>query len=208
LRERGDQFTPATSAREWQAGVGEERLFIDDCTRVPGNEVNVKKIHWKSIALAVVCLAVALPQFAAAEPKNLVVGVVFLCGAALYMFHALRASTGDDAGAARVKIIFDDSTITAQYGNGERRSIAWSALTKVGITTTDEGPMVDDVFWGLHSGERVEVVYPCEAHGAHELLGAMQARLKDFDNEALIRAMGSTSNHRFVVWQSTAVAQS
>ncbi|HEY9010152.1 MAG TPA: hypothetical protein VIN06_03970 [Devosia sp.] len=167
----------------------------------------MRKIRWKSIALAAVCLAIAFPQFAASEPKSTVVGVVFLCGAALYVFHALRSSTGDDPGASKVQVSFDDSTITVRYGNGERRSIAWNALTKVGITTTDEGPVVDDVFWGLHSQERVEVVYPSEAIGAKELLGAMQARLKDFNNEALIRAMGSTANDRFVVWQSADVAQ-
>jgi hypothetical protein len=170
--------------------------------------MNVRKIRWKSIALGAVCLAIAFPQFMVAKPKNLVAGAVLLCGAALYVFHALRSSRGGDAGASKVQVFFDDSTITAQYGNGERRSIAWNALTKVGITTTDEGPMVDDVFWGLHSQERVEIVYPSEAIGAQELLRAMQARLKDFNNEALIRAMGSTANDRFVVWQSAAIAQS
>jgi hypothetical protein len=172
------------------------------------NKVNVRKLRWKSIALAAVCIAIAFPQFVAAQPKNLVAGVVFLCGAALYLFHALRPSKCDDTGASKVHVSFDDLTITARYANGQRRSIAWNVLTKVGITTTDEGPMVDDVFWGLHSQERVEIVYPSEAIGAQELLGAMQARLKDFNNEVLIRAMGSTANNRFVVWQSAAVAQS
>lgn len=169
--------------------------------------MKLRKIRWTSIALAAVCLAIAWPQFVAAGTKSLVVGLAFLCGAGLYVLHALRRSEVGEIGVARVKVFFDDATITAQYGNGERRSVAWNDLVKVGITTTDEGPMVDDVFWGLHSPNRVEVVYPSEAIGAQDLLGAMQTRLEGFSNEAVIRAMGSTANERFVVWQSAAVTQ-
>jgi len=170
--------------------------------------VSLRKIGWTSIALAAICLAIAWPQFAAGGTKGLVVGIGWLCGAGLFVFHALRPSGLGELGVAKVKVSFDGATITAQYGNGERRSIAWGDLVKVGITTTDEGPMVDDVFWGLYSSDRVEVVYPSEAIGAQDLLGAMQTRLDGFDNEAVIRAMGSTANERFVVWQSTAVSSS
>jgi len=168
--------------------------------------VKLRKIRWTSIALAVVFLAIAWPQFVAGGTRSLIAGIVFLCGAGLYVFNALRRTEGE-TGVPRVKVFFDDATITAQYGNGERRSISWNDLVKVGITTTDEGPTVDDVFWGLHSPEQVEVVYPSEATGAQDLLGAMQSRLEGFDNEAVIRAMGSTANERFVVWQSAAVTQ-
>lgn len=168
----------------------------------------MRRIRWTGIAAAVALLAIAWPQFVAAEPKHLVAGAVMVCGAVALFFDALRRSGGGETGASQVRVDFDDSRITARYGNGERRSIAWDDLVQVGITTTDEGPMVDDLFWGLHSRERVEVVYPSEAVGAQALLAAMQARLKGFDNEALVRAMGSTANDRFVLWQSAADVQS
>lgn len=170
--------------------------------------MKVRQIRWMSIALAFVCLAIALPQFVARDRRHLVAGVAFLCGAALYVFHALRRPTDADEGTSKVQVFFDESRITARYGNGERRSMTWDDLVRVGITTTDEGPAVDDVFWGLHSQEGVEIVYPSEAIGAQALLGAMQSRLKDFNNEAVIRAMGSTGNDRFVVWQAAAAAES
>jgi hypothetical protein len=103
---------------------------------------------------------------------------------------------------ALCEVTFDDRTITARYPNGETRAIRWDELTLVGIKTTDEGPFVADVFWGLHGPDgKPQVVYPQGATGEEGLLAEMQHRLADFDDKQLIKAMGSTRNAFFVIWQ-------
>lgn len=125
--------------------------------------------------------------------------------AVYYAFDLLRqpdtASASIATASSKVTIEFTDATITAQYGDGGTRSVAWASLTKVGITTTDEGPFVQDVFWGLHCREGVAVAYPQDANGSREFLVAMQNRLPDFDNRTVIEAMGSCSNAKFTVWE-------
>jgi hypothetical protein len=104
---------------------------------------------------------------------------------------------------ARCAVRFDDRIIAVRYPAGETRAIAWDELTLVGIKTTDEGPFVADVFWGLHGPDgKPQVVYPQGATGEEGLLAEMQRRLVDFDNRQLIEAMGSTRNAFFVIWQS------
>ena len=102
---------------------------------------------------------------------------------------------------------FDDTAISVTSPNAEKRSLAWSQLTKVGIRTTDEGPMQADVFLGLHrDSETPAVVFPGGATGESEIIAAMQARLPGFSNEELIKAMGSTSNAHFVIWEAASAA--
>jgi hypothetical protein len=104
---------------------------------------------------------------------------------------------------AKNVISFDDDQITVKYGTGETRSIRWSDLNMVGIRTTDEGPFLEDVYWGLHlNAENPEIVYPQGATGAQELLGELQRRLPEFDNAKLCEAMGCTNNAFFLLWKS------
>jgi hypothetical protein len=86
---------------------------------------------------------------------------------------------------------------------GELRVVTWQALTGVGIRTTDEGPWSPDVFWGLHENNSTSasVVFPGGSTGEPELIRAMQERLPGFRNEEFIRAMQSTWNSHFVVWE-------
>ena len=99
-------------------------------------------------------------------------------------------------------VTFDERTITVRYSGGETRAIEWDELTMVGIRTTDEGPFVADVFWELHGPDGgPRVVYPQGATGEDKLLAEMQRRLAGFDDSQLIKAMGSTRNAFFVIWQ-------
>ncbi len=70
------------------------------------------------------------------------------------------------------------------------------------IETTDEGPFVPDVFWLLLTKDMSSgCIIPQGAAGENKLLEAMQKRLSGFNNEALIEAMGSTDNGRFLIWE-------
>lgn len=165
--------------------------------------MNRPRPAWGHLFWLVICLVLGAPFLVGGpEIRNLwkagffaLAGLVF----GLVFVRSFRPASEDDAEPG-VRVSFTDSTVTAMYGHGETRSMSWAALSKVGITTTDEGPVLEDVFWGLHAGDEVKVVYPGSAVGAQELLAAMQERLHGFDNDALIRAMGSSSHAQFVVW--------
>ena len=97
---------------------------------------------------------------------------------------------------------FDTDAITVVGPDGETQSVRWRDLTKVGIRTTDDGPWNPDVFWGLHAGEeKAALVFPGGATGEQEVVAAMQAQLTGFDDQQVIKAMGSTSNAYFLIWK-------
>jgi hypothetical protein len=81
-------------------------------------------------------------------------------------------------------------------------TIAWNDIDEISIVTTDEGPWADDVFWLFLSRDRSRgCVVSNYADGFKELLPQIQ-RLPGFDNHAVISAMGSAVNQRFIVWKS------
>lgn len=176
-----------------------------------GVALKPRSIKWSSAAGLFVCILLGagglLPYLDGKGESKGVWGAAFFAFCAFYYAYDLFRAKSTASAASRdpvgaVTVAFTDTTITAKYGNGETRSVAWASLTKIGITTTDEGPFVQDVFWGLHSGEEVAVAYPQDANGGQELLRAMQERLTDFDNRSVIEAMGSTSNAKFTVWEN------
>lgn len=102
-------------------------------------------------------------------------------------------------------VTFNDDVIEVSDPAGEIRRVRWDQITRVGIRTTDEGPFLPDVFWGIHAGgDEPVVVFPGGASGESELLTALQRTLPGFSNDELIAAMRSTSNAYFLLW-STAV---
>jgi hypothetical protein len=67
-------------------------------------------------------------------------------------------------------------------------TVQWSDLQAVITMTTDQGPLLDDVFWVL-VGKDSGCVVPSEAEGMNNLLVRLQ-RLPGFDNRKVIEAMG------------------
>ncbi len=131
-----------------------------------------------------------------------VVAIVVVVGIVLWVGSRGRKGRPGPMPQALCAVAFDDRTITVRYPNGDTRAIGWDELTLVGIKTTDEGPFVEDVFWGLHGPDgEPQVVYAQGATGEEELLVEMQRRLVDFDNRQLIEAMGSARNAFFVIWK-------
>src|SRR3712207_6742199 len=45
------------------------------------------------------------------------------------------------------RVEFDALSIRRYFPNGQVERIAWNELAEIWIVTTDEGPLVDDVFW-------------------------------------------------------------
>ncbi|PTY02998.1 hypothetical protein DB347_22650 [Opitutaceae bacterium EW11] len=97
--------------------------------------------------------------------------------------------------------MFDDREVRFQKPDGTSDSIAWGDIAEVGVLTTDEGPIQEDVFFMLLDREHKRgCAIPQGAAGTDVLLTRLQA-LPGFDNAKLIEAMGCTSNNRFVCWR-------
>ncbi|MDR6266465.1 hypothetical protein [Roseobacter sp. N2S] len=73
-------------------------------------------------------------------------------------------------------------------------------LTRLEIVTTDKGPLQDDVFWVLTHLGGAPLSIPASAQGSDLLFDAF-APLKGIDFETAVRAMGSTQNARFLIWE-------
>jgi hypothetical protein len=97
----------------------------------------------------------------------------------------------------------DDTGIMAILPSGARATLRWVDLTRVTIRTTDEGPHATDVFWEFHTRDRSPAfAVPGGATGESDLLHALGTRLPGFRHEEVVRAMGSTSNDLFLVWEA------
>ena len=100
---------------------------------------------------------------------------------------------------SRWVVAVSDTQISCTRPNGNAESLNWDDLKIVVIETTNEGPFAADVFWYL-AGEQTGCVVPLGAMGEDVIVKRLQA-LPRFDNEAFGKAMASTSNRRFIVWQ-------
>jgi len=102
------------------------------------------------------------------------------------------------------RVEFDELSVTHFRADGEVEILSWDDLHEVGIVTTDEGPLSEDVFFVLLAADRATgCVIPQFSEGSQELLSRLQ-ELKGFDSEAVITAMSTTSNSKFVCWEKSA----
>jgi hypothetical protein len=120
---------------------------------------------------------------------------LFCTGKAKHQDHGLQPE-------ASVVVTFDSEIIRCQKPNSEEESIRWADLDAVLIETTDEGPIMPDVFWLLLSKTmKSGCVFPQGATGEEALLSEMQEKLPGFDNDMFIKAMTATENNKFLIWE-------
>jgi len=101
-------------------------------------------------------------------------------------------------------VTFNEDVVTRARPDGVEETIRWADLHEVGILTLDEGPSQEDVFFLLVAADgRSGCCIPQSADGSEQLFERLQ-RLPGFDNEAVFKAMGSTSSGRFVCWKRRA----
>ena len=72
-------------------------------------------------------------------------------------------------------------------------------IKKISIITTSEGPLYPDIFWLLQGNKDISIV-PSEGPD-EDFLSQVQG-LPNFNNEMVIKAMISTEDKIFVVWES------
>ena len=97
------------------------------------------------------------------------------------------------------RVVFDETGVRVTRWNGLVEKVTWDDLEAVMIETNDTGPIGDDVIWIL-AGSKGGCLVPSGAEGEQQLLARLQ-ELEGFDNQAVIDAMGSVDNARFVCWR-------
>lgn len=100
----------------------------------------------------------------------------------------------------QVVVRFDDASVSASFPTGATQTIAWQAVNRVAIQTNDGGPWGADVWWFLEGADGC-VSYPQGATGDPEMLKQFPDRFPDFNDTAVIQAMGCTTNALFVCWE-------
>ena len=101
----------------------------------------------------------------------------------------------------RNTVTFTDEAVRYIRSNGAEETVRWDDLEEVVILTTDEGPYTDDVFlYLIGSDGKSGCVIPQSSDGEPELFKRLQ-QLPGFDNDAVIKAMSSTSNAKFMCWK-------
>lgn len=99
-----------------------------------------------------------------------------------------------------MSIQIDDRGVRRQLADGRFESVIWADLLEMSILTTSDGPFAKDVFFVLEGRDGTGCAVPQNAAESSVLLERLQ-RLPGFDNEAVIRAMTSTGDNKFVCWR-------
>ena len=96
-----------------------------------------------------------------------------------------------------------DDRINAVDPNGEIRFVSFDDLRGVMIETNDSGPIGADVWWLLFGADdQLACAFPQGSIGEKEAVARLMS-LPGFDHEAMIMAMGSTTNAVFPVWRAS-----
>jgi hypothetical protein len=143
-----------------------------------------------------------------AEPSILNAGLFMMTFGIPGLIYAIKTRFGfresmqSDAmmSESSVLVTADEAGIAATYPNGKRQSINWSQVQRITIETNDSGPWGADVWW-LFEGSGQRCAYPQGATGDVEVLKLLPERFPGFSDEQVVRAMGCTSNARFICWE-------
>lgn len=125
--------------------------------------------------------------------------VAFGLPAAVYLRRA-RFGFGAEPENEAETIEIDDVGVARTVGSINER-ILWDDVDEIRIITTDGGPYAEDVFFAIVDGNQKGCLVPHDAAVRLKLLERLQARFNGLNDEAVIKAMGSTSNATFLIWK-------
>ncbi|MGC3980202.1 MAG: hypothetical protein QM808_02990 [Steroidobacteraceae bacterium] len=125
--------------------------------------------------------------------------VAFGFPAAAYLRRA-RFGFGAEPGTETETIEIDDVGVVRTVGSINER-IRWDDVDEIRIITTDDGPYAEDVFFAIMDGNQKGCLIPHDAAVKFKLLEQLQSRFNVLNDEAVIKAMGSTSNANFLIWK-------
>lgn len=122
------------------------------------------------------------------------------------LFGRYREAAPQHRVTSSVRVRYDDKIITVDEGSGSLVMLAWTDLGNVALQAQHAVPPEADLIWILSDKEgRQALNVPMGADGESALVAAMQARLPDFDNMAVVEAMSSAGNGVFQVWPAAAL---
>jgi hypothetical protein len=101
----------------------------------------------------------------------------------------------------RQSLQITDEGVRRVLPGGKFEAVSWAELAEVWILTTGEGPIADDLYFGLVARSGNGVAVPHGLAIQHDLLAHLQ-KLPGFDNAMVVSAMSSTTNQRFLVWRA------
>jgi hypothetical protein len=119
--------------------------------------------------------------------------------AAAYLRRA-RFGFGAEPAKEAETIEIDDVGVSRTLGSINER-IRWDDVDEIRIITTEDGPYAEDVFFAIVDGNQKGCLVPHDAAVRFKLLERLQSRFNGLDDEAVIKAMGSTSNANFLIWK-------
>src|SRR5258708_3406366 len=96
-----------------------------------------------------------------------------------------------------------DTEIVVRRRTGKIERVLFADLKQIAIQTTDEGPLVPDVWWIMIGENDSGCVFPQGATGEDAVLERLM-KLPGFNFAALTEAMKSTRQERFSIWQRAA----
>jgi hypothetical protein len=126
--------------------------------------------------------------------------LVFGLPAAAYLRRARFGFGAQLALEATDELQIDDMGVLRISGSTRER-IRWDDVQEIRIITTDGGPFSEDVFFALVGGEKKGCLIPHDAAERFKLLEHLQSRFSGLDDDAIIKAMGSTNNRSFLIWK-------
>lgn len=96
-------------------------------------------------------------------------------------------------------VIVTEEGVACEHPRRKREFIRWDDINEISIVTTDEGPLLPDL-WLLLTGSNNGCSIPQGAAGYDELFDRI-CQFPDFDFESVIEASACASNARFTCWK-------
>ena len=96
-------------------------------------------------------------------------------------------------------ISLTDESMEVVHPNGIKEAIRWDDIQSIFVITTDEGPVSPDV-WFVLVGNEGGCLFPQGAPKSDKAYERI-SRFDGFDFDAVINAMSSAENARFLLWQ-------
>ncbi|MCX2779118.1 hypothetical protein [Microbulbifer thermotolerans] len=91
---------------------------------------------------------------------------------------------------------------TFGFPKASKEEIIWSNVSKIEIVTSDEGPWSEDLWWVIFQEDCEEpTLMPGGTENINAIFNVLETQFSGASMENIIKAMGSTSNAKFAVWE-------
>ncbi|GEM_PF-1970481 len=90
------------------------------------------------------------------------------------------------------------------YPHELKQELTWEKVTKIEILTSSEGPWSEDLWWAIfQEGMEEPALIPNCTKNITAIFEVLETRFNGVSMENIQKAMGSTSNAQFLIWQKT-----